>query len=893
MHTRYLVLRNCRGGRSLAEWLSNLAAATARFCRRRLRSASRPSQKRELTSAAAAAAPLDGSSCNGLDLLPQHCADGVQAVHADGRRPGQQGGQEDEADISTPERLASGRCRMLESQFRKSVTRARRLGSSDEVITMTALAMAPSLSIWSTPNPLLAALLRPWMPTVAALLALVHLLQLVAALRWAVAHGVAEARHFRFTALESRDGGVAHPASWADGGRPGIGDLGLLRTGLPHEDDPIGELHVANGSASLSFDRPVRIQGWWLRTADRSPDANATCFLLERPALSRTHAHAHAHAHANARMHTHTHFLLERSAHSRLGPWELLHTSQTRWTFFGSPLLLDGRMDHSLSRCPPLRFSLGPPRPCLVNTVGWPAVGLLASLVVLSATVAGRTRQARSAVLVSLLLMGLLSAGVALDYSLWEGQTDDALLALTNALILLLLALRMAAMSTEPALCLVPIAWVHAAAGAAGLGAQLVYAASLGLQDAGAVWPLLTSVAAQPCVLLWALLLLLASHSTWISRRAGRAPAPSLPSTAESCARVAARAQNRAGRKGAAGGTRAATLQARLQARWCHNLLRASALADELSVGLPADVRQLSRLASPSRVHSGTVLSPTPSGGPPIKCLDQLRARADGVDLFLRHKVQNWAMLSHGCFPVRPALDLAAAPQCGCPSRSDSDTPPGLDGSAQSSGASAAGSLPFDRDPLCPPQQSGGPSGAAVTAEELGEGRGRAGGRFRRWSELVAEGGVGQVQWARPKSITRCHYELYFAHAMDRSRLLDLCSHSIYFETPEALRRCLEHIAADPSISLLRVSNGLLQPDGSPDAAAAGALSHAAAASGGPNAAAAAAPRRNLALLLRIERDDMVELGLERHVCQVRLVLLADCERNQIDRDSEEFDFVI
>ena len=87
----------------------------------------------------------------------------------------------------------------------------------------------------------------------------------------------------------------------------------------------------------------------------------------------------------------------------------------------------------------------------------------------------------------------------------------------------------------------------------------------------------------------------------------------------------------------------------------------------------------------------------------------------------------------------------------------------------------------------------------------------------------------------------------------DVSKLVDICRQSIIFETVIDLATCLDNIANDDDTVLVRVKNRL-------DPAYDSSLS---------------AGYRDVCVNLIFSNDLAKNLGLERHICEVQLVLLS------------------
>lgn len=85
----------------------------------------------------------------------------------------------------------------------------------------------------------------------------------------------------------------------------------------------------------------------------------------------------------------------------------------------------------------------------------------------------------------------------------------------------------------------------------------------------------------------------------------------------------------------------------------------------------------------------------------------------------------------------------------------------------------------------------------------------------------------------------------------DVSRLVDICRQSIVFDSLDDVAQCLETIAADPEVCVVRVKNRLHQ-------------AYDASASGG---------YRDVAVNLRISCKTSIELGVSGHIGEVQLIL--------------------
>ena len=106
-------------------------------------------------------------------------------------------------------------------------------------------------------------------------------------------------------------------------------------------------------------------------------------------------------------------------------------------------------------------------------------------------------------------------------------------------------------------------------------------------------------------------------------------------------------------------------------------------------------------------------------------------------------------------------------------------------------------------------------------------------------------------------------FKLLTPRLQDVSRLVDLCRQCICFENVRDLANCLKIIAADHAVCLVRIKNrlDLFYNEGQ---------------SGG---------YRNLALNLSLATEWSCSLGLEKHVCELQLILKSFAEVKVIENN--------
>mmetsp|Transcript_16961 Transcript_16961/g.26269 ORF Transcript_16961/g.26269 Transcript_16961/m.26269 type:complete len:269 (+) Transcript_16961:227-1033(+) len=149
----------------------------------------------------------------------------------------------------------------------------------------------------------------------------------------------------------------------------------------------------------------------------------------------------------------------------------------------------------------------------------------------------------------------------------------------------------------------------------------------------------------------------------------------------------------------------------------------------------------------------------------PVTSLDQLYFQAGGMDIVLKRKVQQWALLNNGLFAYDRRENHSV-------SRGNSD------GSRQ--------------------------------GEETEESEDESRPRFVRWLDVVGDPEqVARVRFAKLKSTARCIEKLLRSYSGDVSRLVDICRQTIVFEEISHITHCLQTLSRDHEACIVRVKNRL------------------------------------------------------------------------------------
>mmetsp|Transcript_65526 Transcript_65526/g.175685 ORF Transcript_65526/g.175685 Transcript_65526/m.175685 type:complete len:166 (-) Transcript_65526:221-718(-) len=108
-----------------------------------------------------------------------------------------------------------------------------------------------------------------------------------------------------------------------------------------------------------------------------------------------------------------------------------------------------------------------------------------------------------------------------------------------------------------------------------------------------------------------------------------------------------------------------------------------------------------------------------------------------------------------------------------------------------------------------------------------------------------------QEPWARLKSVSRSVEKIGRSYAQNASRLLDVCRDSIVFKEGKMLLACLQTMAQDPHVQLMRIKNRMDPGDDGKGSAG----------------------YRDVAVNLCVVTEEARRLGVEGHVCEVLLLL--------------------
>jgi len=181
----------------------------------------------------------------------------------------------------------------------------------------------------------------------------------------------------------------------------------------------------------------------------------------------------------------------------------------------------------------------------------------------------------------------------------------------------------------------------------------------------------------------------------------------------------------------------------------------------------------------------------------PVMDLDQLFVQAEGVYPLLRAKTRAWALVSHGLL-LR------------------------IEENVKAKGEDQEGYLPPTPPPPPPPKKS--------------------------FQEVDYD---APIKWAKLKRPERAIEKVLRSYGGDASRLCDICRQSIVFDSIASLQKCVEVIAADTEVTIVRVKNRL-------DPAYDSSLS---------------LGYRDVAFNLRICTKEAFDLGVETHVCELQLIM--------------------
>jgi len=108
-----------------------------------------------------------------------------------------------------------------------------------------------------------------------------------------------------------------------------------------------------------------------------------------------------------------------------------------------------------------------------------------------------------------------------------------------------------------------------------------------------------------------------------------------------------------------------------------------------------------------------------------------------------------------------------------------------------------------------------------------------------------------KIKWGTLKSPKRAIEKMIRAYRGNASQLLDICRQSIVFDTVSELLACVKIIIQDPSVVVIRIKNRLNPMYNGVETAG----------------------YRDVSLYIRINNGMTRDLGVETHVCEVKLLL--------------------
>ena len=174
---------------------------------------------------------------------------------------------------------------MLKEQFLQSSTSLTRFETSSfseaywkGKIVEIAVLRAANGSVWNTSHPFASLLCKSWFPWLLCVVISSLLLSLGAYLSLSLQQNLVRGFRFRFTTLELRDGTATNITS------PGIRKIGFLQDGCGYTFANLqSKVDILPGrSLIISFTQPITINGWWFQTADHTPLSDPVRFVFER-----------------------------------------------------------------------------------------------------------------------------------------------------------------------------------------------------------------------------------------------------------------------------------------------------------------------------------------------------------------------------------------------------------------------------------------------------------------------------------------------------------------------------------------------------------------------------------------------------------------------------------
>ena len=240
-------------------------------------------------------------------------------------------------------------------------------------------------SIWDTRYPFAALLCKRWFPQLLCFIILILLSTLAAYLSLSLQGNIVQGYRFRFTALALRNGQMVNSSG------PGIVSLGFTKDscGDDFQHLAFNKTVGRDGKLLISFAEPVTMNGWWFETGNDSPEADPVSFTLERSTLSTG------------------------------DDWELTGASSFTWAWSGAVKWDSGIYHTTTIRNATERFDLGVPWIWKIHRVSCSSTYLATAISILFATATKHHLKAKWIAIILCFVTALMNGIACIFYCIW------------------------------------------------------------------------------------------------------------------------------------------------------------------------------------------------------------------------------------------------------------------------------------------------------------------------------------------------------------------------------------------------------------------------------------------------------------------------------------------
>ena len=240
-------------------------------------------------------------------------------------------------------------------------------------------------SVWDTSYPFAALLCKPWIPRLLGSVFAFYLITLAVYMSLIWEQNLVQGYRFRFTALRLRNGREENIS------RPGIQTLGFMKNGCGDEFKNLvfNKTSTTIGTFLVTFAEPISINGWFFVTTEQKPEEDPVRFILER------------------------------STQLVGDEWVITGSSSWLWAWSGAIFWRTGIHDTTTVRSATEHFNLGVPWVWTIHRVSSCVVLLVMTISILIAVATKHHMKAKWIAIVFCSANGLMNGTACVVYALW------------------------------------------------------------------------------------------------------------------------------------------------------------------------------------------------------------------------------------------------------------------------------------------------------------------------------------------------------------------------------------------------------------------------------------------------------------------------------------------